>query len=144
MLYITKITTSFINNEITHIIKNNIKNILYDQDNKAVKPTLSLGGINNDIINMYTSLIIKQIKDMIDNDPTIQSLKLQNASLVEQLSKSIDTNFQTTTQNNIVNISSQINTHINNIIKNFPYSYYIKIFSQQESFSQKYNQDLFK
>jgi len=146
ILYISKITTKFINKEITEIIKHSITNILYDKDNKPVTPSLSLTGMNDNMINMYTTVIFQKIKDMINNDSIIQNLKAENSSLVNQLNnltKGIDTDLIAMAQSNIVNIKSKIDTQINNIINNFPYDYYIKIFSQEEKSRQTYNQDLF-
>lgn len=143
MLYISKLTSTLINNEVTHIVEKNIKNMLYDQDNKPIKLSASSLGINENMINMYTTLMIQPIKDMIENNQLIKGLKSQSNSLIDQLTSNIDSNIQKEIQANLDNINSQIDVQINNIIKNFPYSYYINIFSQKENISYTNNKNLF-
>jgi hypothetical protein len=147
MLYISKITSSFINDELSHIISHNFNNILYTSDNKPISPSISLKGLNDtitiNITNVMTFLIQTEIDQLVNVNPTIQNLYATNKDLKNQLIQVTDDAVKQAIQKNINYVDSEINININNIIKNFPFDYYINIFKNQDTFRQMVNQNLF-
>ena len=168
MLYITKLTTKLINHELGEKIKDFFNEYLYTTttvpnestyDPNAttvpttinitvpITPSLSIQGLTNNITNNITttmiSLIQNEINQIIINDPTIQNLNATNTILINKMKLAANSAIEQGIQKNINNINSQINLNITNIIKNFPYDYYINIFKQKETFRETVNENLF-
>ena len=147
MLYISKITSVFINNELEHIIKSNFDKLLYISKGVPIIPSISgqglISSITNSIVTNLTTSIQTEINIIINSNPTIQNLAATNANLVSQLKQTTNSTIQQGIQSNINMVNSQIDLNIKNIIINFNYDYYINVFKQQDNTRIFFNETLF-
>ena len=147
MLYITKITSTFINNELTHIVKDSFEKMLYTSKDIPITPTISLQGLNstitNNITNTMISLIQTEINQLIKSNPKIQELNNTNTNLLRELTETTNTAIQKVIQSKIDTVNSEINLNVNSIILNFNFEYYINLFKQQDLFRETLNKNLF-
>lgn len=147
MLYISKITTNFINDELGHIIKSKFEEGLYDSNGEPVLPSISNNGlistITNNIVTNLLSSIQTEINNISNNNPDIQNLVATNTNLLNQLTQTTDIVTQENIQSNIDAINSKIDLYIKEIVKNFNYDYYINVFKQQNNINKLFNDTLF-
>jgi hypothetical protein len=147
MLFITNVTTKFINNELSHIIKLNFEKIAYDSNGMPKLPKISdeqlLKTVNSDVVKNILDLIQTEINNLINNNTIIQNLMNTNTNLRTQLTKATNPLEEDNIKTNIIRINSQINENIKNIINKFDYDYYINVFTQQENTRTLINKNLF-
>jgi hypothetical protein len=150
MLFISKITYSYINNKLSKIISDNLTNVLYKSDNRnePVMPgsyitNIITDTINNNVSDTMIDFIKNQINDQINSNPVINNLNTINGSLITDLLQSSNTEIKKQIQIKINNINSQISVIINKTIADFPYTYYVNIFKEQDTFGQSVNKNLF-
>jgi hypothetical protein len=147
MLYISKITSSFIDHELEHIIKTNFEKTLYVSKGVPITPSISgnelINTIINSIITNLTDTIQTEINNEISKNETVQKLNLISKNLSEQLTKITDKAIQESIQSKINTINSQIDLNIKLIIKNFNYDYYINVYKQQDNTRTLFNETLF-
>lgn len=147
MYYISKVTTTYINNILISQMKKYFNEMVYTSNNQPVFPTLKATGLNSYITNNITETVItylqNEIETQIRNDPTIQSLNSVNNNLTTQLIEASDLAVQQTIQNNIDTVNLQINMNVKNFISNFDFDYYIKIFKQKDAYRDMINKNLF-
>jgi len=136
ILYISKVTSNFINNELAGIVKQQFEENLYVSKNVPITPSLSIQSFKQSIINNTNEYIDKQLQEAINNDEMIKQLKARKIELSNN-----DTSIQMDKQ--LDEIESEINIRVVDIIKGFDYKYYISIYKKEHMFRKLFNETLF-
>ena len=133
ILYISKVISNFLNNELAGIVKNEFKNNLYVSKNVPITPSLSIQSFKESIINNTNNYIDEQLNQTINNDETIKQLQMRKMELANNndISDKID------------EVETEINIKITDIIKNFDYEYYVSIYKKESMFRKLFNETLF-
>ena len=142
MFYISKLTTSHINNEISHLITDNLKKMLYTSSGEPLDVSLNISNLHK-----LSSIINPQLQNIINenilNDPTVKRLITDNEDLKTSLSNNTDPSIQDSIKSNIDINNSQLSIKIKDILVNINYNYYINIFNKPEPYRTTVNTNLF-
>jgi hypothetical protein len=133
ILYISKVISNFLNNELAGIVKTEFKNNLYVSKNVPITPSLSIQFFKESIVNNTNNYIDEQLKQTINNDEAIKQLQMKKMELANSNNVS----------NKIDEVETEINIKIVDIIKNFDYEYYVSIYKKESMFRKLFNETLF-
>lgn len=130
--YITKVSSNAINNEVKHLIEENIKKAKPSME--QIKNKISeYKQIKNDLTNAYIASEEVNTKNQLQSRISEVTNKLNNLKVL--IPQFMDTNNKMIDGNTINNI-----TH--NITDNFSYEYYEKLFSEEDLTRQKVNNEI--
>lgn len=147
--YITKISSKIINNEIKHIVEDNVSKSS-ESINKMKEKLFENLNLQNNLIEKFENSNDTNEKKILQNQITqtyniINDLKdklnLDVPSNIDQLNlpSNID---QLNVPSNIINeLKDKIK--LNNIKKYFPYDYYHSLFSKEDAMRQSINNEVF-
>lgn len=136
ILYISKVISNFLNNELAGIVKTEFQNNLYVSKNVPITPSLSIQSFKESIINNTNNYIDEQLKQTINNDEAVKQLQMKKMELA-------NSKFSNNISDKIDEVEMEINIKIADIIKNFDYEYYVSIYKKESMFRKLFNETLF-